>query len=102
MKKEKKLATDIINSLTHSLDKVRNVIQKIEDSEKQIDVEGKANTRKIQEAYGRMHKVLKQQQQEALQKVSSITISLKRTLGMHKEKARHVETQLVNCKEFSS
>lgn len=44
---EEKKITDIINSFTCSLDKVRNVIQKIEDGEKQIDVESKANTRDI-------------------------------------------------------
>ena len=99
---ERKKITGIIDSLTHSLDKVRNVIQKIEDGEKQIDLENKANTRKIQEAYGRLYKVLKQQQQEALQKVNTITMSLKNTLAMHKEKARQIETQLVTCKEFSN
>ena len=99
---EKKKVEQVIDSLTHSLERIRNGIKKIEDGEKQIDIEGKENAKKIHDAYNRMYKLLKQQQQEALKKVNIIIVSLKRTLAIQKEKAKDIETQLIKCKEFSS
>ena len=100
MKKEK--IKQAIAPLKQLLDRVRNGIKRIEESDKEIDTESEANRRKIQGVYGEVYKLLKQQQEEALEKVNTIKISLKKTLAMQKENAKFMESQLVSCVEFSN
>ena len=88
--------------LKQLLDRVRNGIKRIEESDKEIDIESEANRRKIQGVYGEVYKLLKQQQQESLEKVNTIKMSLKKTLVMQKENAKFMESQLVSCVEFSN
>jgi len=88
--------------LKQLLERVRNGIKGIEDSEKEIDIESEANARKIRGAYGEVYKLLKQQEEEALQKVNTIKTSLKKTLAIQKENAVLMESQLVSCEEFSN
>ena len=83
------------------LERFRNGIKRIEESETEIDIESEANRRKIQGMYNEVYKLLKQQQEEALEKVNTIKTSLKKTLAMQKENAKFVESQLVSCTEFS-
>ena len=83
------------------LERVRNGIKRIEESETEIDIESEANRRKIRGVYGEVYKLLKQQEEEALEKVNTIKISLKKTLAMQKENAKFMESQLVSCTEFS-
>ena len=45
---------------------------------------------------------MKQQEEEALQKVNTIKTSLKKTLAMQKENVKFMESQLVSCVEFSN
>ena len=84
------------------LERVRNEIKRIEESNKEIDTESEANRRKIQGVYGEVYKLLKQQEEEALEKVNTIKMSLKKTLAMQKENAKFMESQLVSCVEFSN
>ena len=89
-------------SLKRLLERVRNGIKRIEESDKEIDTESEANRRKIQGVYGEVYKLLKQQEEEALEKVNTIKTSLKKTLAMQKENAKCMESQLVSCVEFSN
>ena len=52
--------------------------------------------------YGEVYKLLKQQEEKALEKVNTIKMSLKKTLVMQKENAKFMESQLVSCVEFSN
>ena len=88
--------------LTRLLERVRNGIKRIEESDKEIDTESEANGRKIRGVYGEVYKLLKQQEEEALEKVNTIKTSLKKTLVMQKENAKFMESQLVSCVEFSN
>ena len=88
--------------LKQLLERVRNGIKRIEESDKEIDIESEANRRKIRGVYGEVYKLLKQQQEEALEKVNTIKMSLKKTLAMQKENAKFMESQLVSCVEFSN
>ena len=94
-----KQATALLEQL---LEQVRNGIKRIEENDKDIDVKSEANRRKIQGAYGEVYKLLKQQEEEALQKINTITTSLKKTLALQKENVKFMESQLVSCVEFSN
>ena len=87
--------------LKRLLERIRNGIKRIEESETEIDIESEANRRKIQGVYGEVYKLLKQQEEEALEKENTIKTSLKKTLAMQKENAKFMESQLVSCTEFS-
>ena len=87
--------------LKQLLERVRNGIKRIEESETEIDIESEANRRKIRGVYNELYKLLKQQEEEALEKVNTIKTSLKKTLAMQKENAKFMESQLVSCTEFS-
>ena len=87
--------------LKQLLQRVRNGIKRIEESETEIDIESEASRRKIQGAYGEVYKLLKQQEEEALEKVNTIKMSLKKSLAMQKENGKFMESQLVSCVEFS-
>ena len=86
--------------LKQLLERVRNGIKRIEESETEIDIESESNRRKIQGAYGEVYKLLKQQEEEALEKVNTIKMSLKKSLAMQKENKKFMESQLVSCVEF--
>ena len=87
--------------LKRLLQRVRNGIKRIEESETEMDIESEANRRKIRGTYGEVYKLLKQQEEEALEKVNTIKMSLKKILAMQKENAKFMESQLVSCTEFS-
>ena len=87
--------------LKQLLERVRNGIKRIEESDKEIDVKSDANRRKIRGVYGEVYRLLKQQEEEALEKVDTIKMSLKKTLAIQKENAKFMESQLVSCVEFS-
>ena len=87
--------------LKQLLERVRNGIKRIGESETEIDIESEANRRKIQGVYGELYKLLTQQEEEALEKVNTIKMSLKKTLAMQKENAKFMESQIVSCTEFS-
>ena len=99
--KERKKIKQATAPLKRLLGQVRNGIKRIEESETEIDIESKANRRKIRGVYGEVYKLLKQQQREAIEKVNTIKTSLKKTLAMQKENAKFMESQLVSCTEFS-
>ena len=88
--------------LKRLLERVRNGIERIEENDKEIDIECDTNRRKIRGAYGEVYKLLKQQEEEALEKVNTIKMSLKKTLAMQKDNAKFMESQLVSCVEFSN
>ena len=87
--------------LKQLLERVRNGIKRIEESETEIDTESEASRKKIRDAYGEVYKLLKQQEEAALEKVNTIKMSLKKTLAMQKENGKFMESQLVSCVEFS-
>ena len=87
--------------LKQLLERVRNGIKRIEESETEIDIASEANRRKIQDAYGEVYKLLKQQEEEALEKVNTIKTSLKKSLAIQKENGKFMESQLASCVEFS-
>ena len=87
--------------LKRLLEQVRNGIKRIEESETEIDIESEANRRKIRGVYDEVYKLLKQQEEEALEMENTIKTSLKKTLAMQKENAKFMESQLVSCTEFS-
>ena len=88
--------------LERLLERIRNGIKRIEENDEDIDVKSEANRRKIRGAYGEVYKLLKQQEEEALQKVNTIKTLLKKTLAMQKENVKFMESQLVSCVEFSN
>ena len=74
MKKEKiKQATAPLKQL---LERVRNGIKRIEESETEIDIESETNIMKIQSIYNEVYKLLKQQEEKTLEKVNTVKISL--------------------------
>ena len=87
--------------LKQLLERVRNGIKRMEGNETAIDIESEANRRKIRGVYGEVYKLLKQREEESLEKVNTIKTSLKKTLAMQKEHAKLLESQLVSCTEFS-
>ena len=99
--KEREKIKQATAPLKQLLERVRNEIKRIEESETEIDIESEANRRKIRGVYGEVYKLLKQKEEEALEKVNTIKISLKKTLAMQKEKVKFMESQLVSCTEFS-
>ena len=98
---EREIVRQTIIPLKHSLERVRNGIKRIEEGDKEIDIETEANRRKIQGAYSEAYKLLKQQEEEALEKVDTIKTSLKKKLAMQKQNAQFMESQLVDCEGFS-
>ena len=100
--KEREKIKQATAPLKRLLERVRNGIKRIEENDKDIDVKSEANRRKIRGAYGEVYKLLKQQEEEALQKINTIKTSLKKTLAMQKENVKFMESQLLNCVEFSN
>ena len=88
--------------LKRFLERVRKGIKRIEESDKEVDIKSEANRRKIRGVYGEVYKLLKQQEEEALEKVNTIKMSLKKTLAIQKENAKFIESQLASCVEFSN
>ena len=98
---EREKIKQAITPLKQLLEQVRNVEKRIEDCEKQIDTKSEANIRKIKDAYNEVYKLLKRQEEETLEKVNTIKMSFKKTLSIQKEHAKCMESQLINCEEFS-
>jgi len=82
------------------LERVKRGMNELEETEKQIDVEGEANIKKIQATYNEVHKLLKQQENEAIDKVNAIKESLKKKIAVQKNKAKFLENDVVTCDEF--
>ncbi|XP_065886762.1 E3 ubiquitin-protein ligase TRIM71-like [Dysidea avara] len=99
---EREKMKQVTAPLKQLLERVRNGVKKIEHCEKQVDIESEANIEKIRVTYGKVYKLLKQQEEETVGKVSTIKTSLKKTLAVQKESAKFVESQLVSCDEFSN
>ena len=99
---ERKKLKQATAPLKRLLERVRNGIIRIEENDKEIDIKSEANGMKIRGLYGEVYKLLKQQEEEALEKVNTIKMSLKKTLAMQKDNAKFMENQLVSCVEFSN
>ena len=87
--------------LKQLLEQVRNGVKRIINCEEQVDLESEANAEKIRATYGEVYKLLKQQEEEIIEKVNTITTSFKQTLASKKESVKLIESQLVSCNEFS-
>jgi len=97
---EREKMKQVIAPLKRLLEQVRNGVNKIEHCEKQVDVDSEANIEKIQATYDEVYKLLKEQQEEAMEKVNTIKTSFKKRLSLQKENAKSIEGQLVSCDEF--
>jgi len=97
---ERQKVKDVTAPLGDLLERVRGVIKELEDTEKQIDMEGKANVEKIQSTYDEVYKLLKRQEEEALDKANSIMESCRKRIFAQKENAKYLERELANCEEF--
>ena len=86
--------------LKQLLERVKNGVNKIEHREKQVDMESEANIEKIRVTYGEVYKLLKQQQEETVEKVNTIRTSFKKRLSLQKETGKLMESQLMSCNEF--
>ncbi|XP_065889740.1 E3 ubiquitin-protein ligase TRIM71-like [Dysidea avara] len=75
------------------LERVRRALKELEDIENQIDVEGVANIEMIRATYEEVHKLLKQQQQEAIDKANANKRSCKKRLATQKENSKFLETR---------
>ena len=98
---EREKMKQVTAPLKQLLERVRNGVKKIEHCEKQVDIESDANIEKIRATYGEVYKLLKQQEEETVGKVSTIKTSFKKTLAVQKESAKFVESQLMSCDEIS-
>ena len=87
--------------LKQLLERVRNGIKRIEESETEIDIESETNIMKIQSIYNEVYKLLKQQEEKTLEKVNTVKISLNRTLAIQKENVKLMERQLMHYQVFS-
>ena len=101
VEEEREKIRQVRTSLKRLLDQVRNGVKKIEQCEKQVEIESKANIEKIRVTYGEVYKLLKQREEETVEKVNTIRNEFKRTLAVQKESTKSVESQLVSCDEFS-
>jgi len=97
---EREKIKEVIATLKHLIERVRNGVKTLENCEKQVDMESEANIEKIRATYGEIYKLLKQQEEETVEKVNTIKNSFNKTLTIQKENAKLVENQLVNCNEF--
>jgi len=82
------------------LKQVRDGVNKIERCEEQVDIKCEANIEKIRATYGEVYKLLKQQEEETVEKMNTIKTSFKKRLSLQKETAKSIESQLVSCDEF--
>ncbi|XP_065915584.1 E3 ubiquitin-protein ligase TRIM71-like [Dysidea avara] len=89
----------ILSSLAKCLKEVRNTVAVIEDHEQQIDGVDKPITERIHNLYSEMFKMLRQQKEK---RIEDIRKSFKVSLMASKEKAKHIESQLMNCLNYSS
>ena len=99
-KKEK--LKDTMASLDEPLKQMRSEVTLIEEHVKQLDVKNEKSHKEIKAAYDEVYKLLKQQEEEALQKVETIYTSLKMTLALQKEKIKSLERQMETCHKFSN
>ena len=100
--KEREKIKQATAPLKRLLEQVRKVEKRIEDCEQQIDIKSEGNAKKIKDAYDEVYRLLKQQEEEALEKVNTIKMSFKKTLAIQKENAKFIENQLIKCEEFSN
>jgi len=82
---ERKKMKPVIATLKQLLVRVRNGIKTIINCEKQVDVESEANIEKIRATYGEVYNLLKQQEEEAVEKVNTIKLSFKKNLPCKKK-----------------
>ncbi|XP_065890015.1 E3 ubiquitin-protein ligase TRIM71-like [Dysidea avara] len=85
--------------LDEMLEQVRRALKELEDIENQIDVEGIANVEMIRATYEEVHKLLKQQEEEAIDKANANKRSCKKRLATQKENAKFLESELARCDE---
>ena len=74
-------------------------VNDIEMCEAQIDHQSEYGVKKVQNAYREIYELLKQQEEQAIEKVKIVTIVLKKTLASQKETVISVEKQLEKCVE---
>ena len=82
------------------LERVRNAVKELEDTKRQIDEEGEANIKKIRGTYDQVHKLLTQQEEEAVEKANAIKKSVKKKLAAQIANAKRFENDLKTCNEL--
>jgi len=86
--------------LEEMLEQVRKAVKKLESTEKQISMKGKANVESIRATYYKVHQILKQQEEEAVDKANAIKHLCIKRLATQIENAKFLESELSNCDEF--
>jgi len=99
--KERERLKQVMAPMQQLLAQVQNGVLRMENCEKQVEIESEANIEKIRATYGEVYKLLKQQEEETVEKVNTIKASFKQTIVKKKENAMALECQLVSCNEFS-
>jgi len=90
------------NSLAKCLKSVRNSVAVIEGHEKQIDTIGKPIVEKVHSVYNKMFKILKQQEEKRVECIYDTISSFKKSFLAGKERAKHMESQVMSCLQYSS
>ncbi|XP_065902622.1 E3 ubiquitin-protein ligase TRIM71-like [Dysidea avara] len=91
---------EILVPLKQLLRQMRNGVKKIERCEDQIDKDSEASIEEIQATYDEQYRILKQQEEDAVEKVHIIQDSLKNTLALQKENVQLMESQMASCIDF--
>ncbi|XP_065890021.1 tripartite motif-containing protein 2-like [Dysidea avara] len=97
---EREEVKHITAPLEEMLERVRRAVKELENTEKQIEVEGEANIEKIRATYDEVHKLLKQQEEEAIDKANAIKESFKKRNAAQKDEVKFLQNDLATCDEF--
>ncbi|XP_065888378.1 E3 ubiquitin-protein ligase TRIM71-like [Dysidea avara] len=97
---ERLVVKNVTAPLQELLERVRRAVKKLQDTEKQIEVEGEANVEKIRATYDEVHKLLRRHEEEAIDKANVIKESYKKRIAAQKDDAKVLENDLATCDEF--
>ena len=97
---ERERVKDAAAPLDKLLEQVRSATTELQEIKSQIDVEGEANVQKIRSTFAEVHKLLKRQEEEAIDKANSIKQSCEKRLALQIKNVKHLEAELVFCDEF--
>ncbi|XP_065919573.1 E3 ubiquitin-protein ligase TRIM71-like [Dysidea avara] len=99
-KVREKLEQVLVSTIKQLLEQVSNAVKQLDHCEKKVESESKINLEKIRATYDEVYKLLKQQEQQTIKKLNSITSLFVKRLSLQKENAISIEDQLVSCSEF--
>ena len=98
--KEREKVKHAAAPLDKLLEQVRKAIKELECTEKQISMKGEANVETIRATYDEVYRLLKQQEEEAVDKANAVKHSCVKRLTTQIENAKFLETELSSCDKF--